>query len=141
MRRLVLVGAVMLQTVLRAQAPSDAPQPVATMKQLMVDVIYPASNSLLLLVNRGGPGDDKEWTEARRSALILAESGNLLMMRNRSAGWTADARLLTDAGAAAYKAADAKDTKALAAASDRIDTSCTTCHKHSRPNVFPESRH
>ena len=141
MRRLVLVGALVLQTALRAQAPSDAPQPIATMKQLMVDVIYPASNSVLLLVNRGGPGDDKEWTEARRSALILAESGNLLMMRNRSAGWTADARLLTDAGAAAYKAADAKDTKALAAAADRFDTSCTTCHKHSRPSVFPESRH
>ena len=140
MRRLVLIGAVMLQTALRAQTPPDAPQPVATMKQLMLDVIHPASNSLLLLVNRGGPGDDTQWAEARRSALILAESGNLLMMRNRSAGWTADARLLTDAGAAAYKAADAKDTKALAAAADRVDTSCTTCHKHSRPAVFPASK-
>ena len=131
----------LLPLALSAQSPSDPPQPVATMKQLMLDVIHPALNSLLLLVNRGGPADDREWTDARRSALILAESGNLLMMRNRAAGWTADARLLTDAGAAAYKAADAKDTKALAAASERLDTSCTTCHKHSRPNVFPESRH
>src|SRR5215472_8190335 len=137
MKALLLIGALLLVPALQDQPPPEAPQPVATMKQLMVDVIHPASNSLLLLINRGGLDDDKAWTEARRSALILAESGNLLMMRNRAAGWTADAKLLVDAGAAAYKAAEMKDAKALAAASDRVDTSCTTCHKHSRPNVFP----
>jgi hypothetical protein len=123
-----------------AQAPSDAPQPVATMKQLMVDVIHPASNALLLLINRGGPQSDTDWAEARRSALTLAESGNLLIIRNRAAAWIADAKLLTDAGAAAYKAAEAKDVKALAAQSDLIDASCTTCHKQFRPAIFPPSR-
>src|SRR5512138_1043513 len=113
--------------VLFAQAPSDALQPVATMKQLMLDVIHPASNSLLLAISRGGPSDEKEWAEVRRGAMTLAESGNLLIMRNRAAGWVADAKLLSDAGAAAYKAADAKDAKALAALVDRIDASCTTC--------------
>jgi len=132
---LVLAG-----TLAAAQAPSDAPQPVATMKELMVDVIHPASNALLLLINRGGPSDDKEWAEARRSAMTLAESGNLLIIRNRATAWIADARLLTDAGAAAYKAAEAKDVKALAAHSDRIDASCTTCHKQFRPTIFPPSR-
>src|SRR6516165_8164953 len=133
----LFAGVFLLSPALSAQTAPEAPQPVATMKQLMLEVIHPASNSVLLLVNRGGPGDDKEWTETRRSALILAESGNLLMMRNRATVWTADAKLLTDAGAAAFKAAEAKDVKALAAVPDRIDTSCTTCHKHSRPNVFP----
>ncbi len=119
---------------------SEAPRPVATMKQLMVDVIHPASNGLLFIINRGGPADDKEWADARRNALTLAESGNLLAMRNRAAAWTADAKLLTEAGTAAYRAAETKDVKALAATSDRIDASCTTCHKHSRPNVFPASK-
>jgi len=123
-----------------AQAPSDAPQPVATMKQLMVDVIHPASNALLLLINRGGPGDEKEWAEARRSAMTLAESGNLLILRNRATAWVADAKMLTDAGSAAYKAAEATDAKALAALADRIDASCTTCHKHARPAIFPASK-
>jgi hypothetical protein len=136
----LLIGALMLTGTLAAQAPPDAPQPVATMKQLMVDVIHPASNSLLLLINRGGPDGDKEWTEARRSAMTLAESGNLLIMRNRAASWIADARMLTDVGAAAYKAAEAKDPKALAALSSRVDASCTTCHKQFRPAVFPPSR-
>jgi hypothetical protein len=133
----LIAGVLLLSGALSAQAPSDEPQPVATMKQLMLDMIHPAANSLVLLINRGGPGDDKEWAEARRSAVMLAESGNLLLMRNRASVWTADARLLVEAGAAAYKAVETKDVKALAATSERIDTSCTTCHKHSRPNVFP----
>jgi hypothetical protein len=125
---------------LSAQEPAEPLQPVATMKQLMLDFIHPASNSVLLAINRGGPADDKEWADVRRGALTLAESGNLLIMRNRTATWVADAKLLMDAGTAAYKAADAKDARALAALADRIDASCTTCHKQYRPNIFPASR-
>jgi hypothetical protein len=127
-------------TVVSAQGPSEALQPVATMKQLMLDVIHPASNSVLLAINRGGPTDDKEWGEVRRGALTLAESGNLLILRNRTAAWVADAKLLTDVGAAAYKAADAKDARALSVLGDRIDASCTTCHKQFRPALFPGAR-
>ena len=123
-----------------AQTPSDGLQPIATMKQLMLDVIYPASNSLLLIVNRRGPGDEKEWAEVKRSAMTLAESTNLLIMRNRSAAWITDARMLADVGTAAYKAADAKDNAALAALADQLDRSCTTCHKQFRPAVFPPAR-
>jgi hypothetical protein len=125
---------------LSAQVAPDPLQPVATMKQLMLDVIHPASNSVLLAINRGGPSDDREWADVRRGALTLAESGNLLIMRNRAATWVADAKLLMDAGTAAYKAADAKDARALAALADRIDASCTTCHKQYRPAIFPTAR-
>jgi hypothetical protein len=135
-----MTGVLALSAALSAQAPSDALQPVATMKQLMVDVIHPASNSIVLLVNRGGPGDEREWAEARRSAMTLAESGNLLIMRNRAPDWVADARMLTDVGSAAYKAAEAKDAKALAALADRLDASCTTCHKQFRPALFTPAR-
>ena len=124
-------------TLAAQQAPADGLQPVATMKQLMLDVIHPASNSLLLAINRGGPGDEQAWAEARRSAMTLAESGNLLIMRNRAPAWVADAKLLIDAGTAAYRAAEAKDRRALAALATRLDASCTTCHTQFRPNVFP----
>jgi hypothetical protein len=136
----LLAGVFLWPLALSAQAPPDALQPVATMKQLMLDVIHPASNSVLLAINRGGPADDKEWAEVRRGALTLAESGNLLIMRNRTAAWVADAKLLMDAGAAAYKAADVRDARALSALADRIDASCTTCHKQYRPAIFPASR-
>src|SRR5215471_12766347 len=136
-----LAGVFLLSPVVSAQVPADAQlQPIATMKQLMLDVIHPASNSVLLAINRGGPADDREWADVRRGALTLAESGNLLILRNRTATWVADAKLLMDAGTAAYKAADAKDARALAALADRIDAACTTCHKQYRPAIFPPTR-
>jgi hypothetical protein len=121
------------------------PARAASVKQLMLDLIHPSSNDILLAIYRGGPAggptDEKEWAAVRRAALALAESGNLLMMRGRArdqADWMKDAKLLADAGNAAYKAAQAKDGNALAALAGALDASCTTCHKQYRPNVFPK---
>src|SRR5262249_36497987 len=130
----------LLSVNLPGQAPADPFQPVATMKQLMVDIIYPASNDILLIVNRGGPGDEREWSSVRRSAMTLAESGNLLIMRNHAPAWIAHAKTMIGVGTAAYQAADAKDGKALAALVERLDRSCTTCHKDFRPSVFPPAK-
>jgi hypothetical protein len=120
----------------RAQAP-------ASMKQLMLDLIHPSSNQILLFVNRGGPENDAGWADVRRSALALAEAGNLLAMQGRARDqndWIQDARALSGVGAAAYQAAQAKDLKALSALTESLDASCTTCHKQYRPNVFPRDR-
>jgi cytochrome c556 len=116
-------------------APAQAP----TMKQLMLDLIHPASNDILLTVSRGGPSDDREWASLRHNALTLSESGNLLMTQGQSGSdaWVNAAKLLADAGSDAYKAAQSKDAKALPAITARIDASCTNCHKQFRPNVFP----
>jgi mono/diheme cytochrome c family protein len=96
----------------------------------------------LLYANRE-PKDDKEWTTVQRSAVLLAESGNVLMMRGRARDqgeWMKASRLLVDAGAAAYKAARAKDAKALAAVSEPLNASCIACHTRYRPNVHPQPR-
>jgi cytochrome c556 len=122
-----------------ASALAETP-PVATMKQLMLDLIHPASNEILLSIYRGGPKGDAEWAAVRRSALTLAEAAALLPARGTdrdSGAWEKDSKFLADVGAAAYKAAQAKDTKALAAVAEPLDASCTTCHKQYRPNVFP----
>ena len=124
-----------------AQAPSDLFPPTASVKQLMLDLIYPSSNDILLAIYRGGPKSDAEWAAVRRAAVTLAESGNMLMLPGRlrdRADWMKDAKLLVDAGNAAYKAAQAKDANALATLSGALDASCTTCHKQYRPNVFPK---
>jgi cytochrome c556 len=123
-----------------AQVPSEPFPPSASVKQLMLDLIHPSSNDILLAIYRGGPKDEKDWAAVRRSAVTLAESGNMLMMRGRArdqGDWMKDAKLLVDAGNAAYKAAQAKDGGALAALAGAVDASCTTCHKQYRPNVFP----
>lgn len=123
-----------------AQATSDPFPPTVTVKQLMLDLIHPSSNDILLAIYRGGPKDDKEWAVVRRGAATLAESGNMLMLRGRArdqGDWMKDAKLLVDAGNAAYKAAQAKDGDALASLAPALDASCTACHKQYRPNVFP----
>ena len=110
------------------------------MKQLMLDLIHPASNDILLQVNRGGPANDNDWALVRRSALTLSEAGNLLMMPGRArddADWPKDVKMLVDAGNSAYKAAEAKNAQALAGVAAPLDASCTNCHKQYRPNVFP----
>ena len=47
--------------------------------------------------------------------------------------WMADSKLLLDAGAAALTAAKARDVAAIAALSDQLLESCTSCHGHYRP--------
>ena len=110
----------------------------ATVKQLMLDLIHPASNDILLSIFRGGPQTEAEWATVRRGALTLSEAGSLLRSRGPDRPeWSRYANLLTAAGTTAYQAAQAKDSKALAAVADSLDASCTGCHKQYRPNVFP----
>jgi len=118
-----------------AQTPSSF-QPVGNMSQLMIDVIYPTSDAIFY-VERNPPKNDQEWSALRANALTLAESGNLLMMGSRArdqGDWIKDAKLLVDAGAAAFKAARAKDLNAVVALNDQLYTACVTCHQQYRPN-------
>lgn len=136
----LFIGLLSVAGATTAQAPPESFQPVATMNELMVSMIYPASNDILLLIFRGGPKDEKEWAALQRSAVVLAESGNLLMMRGRArdqGDWIKDAKMMVDVGAAAYKAARAKDVAAVVALTERLDASCVTCHKQYRPAVHP----
>src|ERR1700685_1606559 len=138
--KLTCMGALLLAgTIALAQAPSDPP--AATVRQLMLDLIHPSSNDILLAIYRGGPKDEKEWAAVRRSAVTLAESGNMLMMQGRArdqGDWMKDAKLLVEVGNSAYKDAQAKDGAALASLAGAVDNSCTTCHKQYRPDVFPK---
>ena len=45
-----------------------------------------------------------------------------------------DAKLMLDAGPAAFRAAKTKDVAALDALNDQLYTSCTSCHQHYRPD-------
>src|SRR5260370_41971366 len=136
-----LTGGFSIRTIAFAQSRSESYPSTATVRQLMLDMIHPSSNDILLAIYRGGPKDEKEWAAVRRSAVTLAESGNMLMMQGRArdqGDWIKDAKLLVDVGNSAYKAAQAKDGTALAGLAGAIDASCTTCHKQYRPNVFPK---
>jgi hypothetical protein len=132
----LLLGSYAIPAAGQTAAPRVAPQPIGTMSDLMVKIIYPASDAVFYITTRT-PTTDAEWTELQGKTLMVAESANLLMlpahMRDEDR-WLADAKLMRDAGAAAYKAAQAKDVKALEDLNDALYQSCVTCHMHYRRN-------
>jgi hypothetical protein len=127
-----LTLAVLAPLLLLAQSP--------TLKQLMLDLIHPASNDILLTVSRGGPASEKDWSSLRHSALTLQQSADALLRQNAARPWQQSAKLLSDAASDAYRAAQSHDTRALDAIPARLDASCTNCHKQYRPNVFPPAK-
>jgi hypothetical protein len=142
----VLLGAVLALAIVavctaalgaRSQQPQAATsRPVGTMSELMVDVIYPASDGVFYISTRT-PKSDAEWTELQGKTLMVAESANLLMMPGRARDddrWMADARLMRDAAAAAFAAAKKKDVDALVDLNDQLYQSCVTCHQQYRVN-------
>jgi len=117
-----------------AQAP--AYQPVGNMSQLMVDIIYPASDAVFY-IGRTKPKNDVEWNQFKTQALMLAESGNLLLMPGRARDqekWVADTKLMIDVAKKAYKLAQAKNLDGILDLNDELNTACVTCHKDYRPN-------
>lgn len=109
---------------------------VGSMSELMVRMIYPTSDAVFYIETRT-PTTEVEWGELQAKTLTLAESANLLMMpgRARDQGrWMDDAKLMLDAGQAAFRAARAKDTEALVAVNDALYQSCVQCHQHYRTN-------
>ena len=88
----------------RGAAPT---QPAGTMSELMVKIIYPASDAIFYITTRE-PKTEAEWGELQGKALAVAESANLLMMPGRARDqdrWMQDAKLMLDAGRAAFRAA------------------------------------
>lgn len=134
-----LAGAGLLVTAAMAQAPTtQAPttfQPVGNMSQLMIDIIYPTSDALFY-VDRDPPKNQHDWNVLRSQALMLAESGNLLMMDGRArdqGNWIKDSKVLIDLGSTAFKAAQAKDLDGIRALNDPLNDACVNCHLQYRP--------
>src|SRR5437762_10813412 len=129
-----IIALLLLASPAIAQAPPF--QPVATISEIMVAITLPYSDALLY-IERNPPKEDSDWETLQMQALMLAESGNLLMVKERAKNqgqWMKDARMLVDAGAAAVKATRAKDMQAVLALNDQIVNSCITCHRQFRSN-------
>ena len=118
------------------QEPATPTRPVGTMSDLMVKMIYPTSDAIFYIETRT-PKTEAEWSELQAKTLTLAESANLLMMPGRARDqdrWMSDAKLMLDAGMAAFAAAKKKDVAALVDLNDAVYQSCVVCHQHYRRN-------
>jgi cytochrome c553 len=130
----VRIAALLLLLVIPAAAQSPPFTPVATINEIMDAITLPYSDAILY-IQRNPPQNDRDWEVLQLQALMLAESGNLLMMKGRAKNqgdWMKDARMLVDAGMAAVKATRAKSIDAVLALNEQIVTSCITCHRKFR---------
>jgi hypothetical protein len=113
-----------------ATAAATARQDAATVKEVMTTMTVPSSDVIFAAASEP-PKDDQQWVAARKSAVMLAESGTLLMTGERakdSTTWMEMARALVDQAEATLKAAEAKNSDALLKAGDDVYLTCETCH-------------
>ena len=113
----------------RAASPGG-PRVIATVKQIMVALTIPSSDAVFDAASEP-PKTDAEWTKVAAHALVLAESGNLLMIGSRAKdreAWMKMARAQVDAAEAVMKAAAAKNADALSKTGDALYETCDACH-------------
>jgi hypothetical protein len=125
---LILIPILLAAGAMMAQAPAF--QPVGTIHEVMLGIVKPTSD-VVFKFQYAAPKTDDDWALVQNAALTLGETGNLLLLpgRAKDAGdWTKYSKALVDAGTAAFKAAGAKDAKALGDAGDKVYDTCESCH-------------
>ena len=144
----IWLGLVLLPTMACTRQPEF--QPVGSIKQIMVASVGPSSevvfDSVGTVVSAEGvqeiaPKNDEEWANVRNHALIVAETGNLLLMGARAKDqrkWVELARAMISTGTEAFHAAEARNAAALLEAGGRMTEVCDQCHELYRPPGQPQ---
>jgi hypothetical protein len=117
----------------RAKSPAKPKlEPVAETRLLMEGLNQANFRGLERLLKEK-PTEAESWTFARGQALLIAETGNLLMLRPpRSRGqdaWMERAADLRDAAATLARAAGKRDYPRSRAALGELAKSCNRCHQ------------
>ena len=108
---------------------------VGSVPELMRALTIPSSDAIFKAQGET-PQDAASWARLQTHALILAESGNLLMIgeRARDTGtWRKDALALIDASVLAVNAARARNVEQFSRAADAIYNACEGCHEDYLP--------
>ena len=126
-------------------------QEVADIRQLMLTVIEPAAevywDSVGTIMDMEGtreiaPRTNEEWAAVRNAAMVVAESGNLLLMPKRALDdqqWTDLSLELIDSARLALIAAEARDPIAVFEAGGDLYLICSDCHATFAPDTLRPS--
>ena len=141
------LGVGMLTAAAACGGPQPPPyKPVADVKQLMKGIVDPSADvvweSVATIFTKAGvedrrPRSDEEWANVRNHAMMLMESGNLLMMLPRAKDadqWMKMSQALIDTAEVALRAAEGKNVDGLYDIGGKIDEACENCHKKYWPN-------
>ncbi|MEQ1895939.1 MAG: hypothetical protein ABL971_00970 [Vicinamibacterales bacterium] len=131
-----------------APAPAAAPKSVISINAAMVRVVDHASHELWEVERAGkAPKTDADWANVVEHATQVATAGALVAVEGtgpndrdwvQHPAWQRWARDLAEAGAAAIKAAEAKDLKSLTVANGLVVDACMNCHHQFKPALPSE---
>jgi len=137
------LGAVSLAVALSSGcAEREGPpfEPAVDVKDLMIAIVDPAADVLWdavgTVISEDGidewqPTTDEEWANVRNAAVVIMESGNLLMMEGRArdqGAWMDLSSAMIDAGREALAAAESRNPDEVFAVGEAIYNACDRCH-------------
>ena len=122
------------QTLNEADNPpaKNGPVPVDASMHDFMEGVFQGPYRRLKTAIAAEPKDNPGWKGIRSEAIILAEGGNLLLMRKPEKDadkWTDYSIASRDAGAEVFKAAKKKDYAEARKAYEKMITYCNACHK------------
>ena len=123
--------------------PSAELKPVEADPHHFMEYINQPTFLRLKQAMRSEPNDEKGWKSITSDALILAEAGNLLLMRppqEEAADWSRHAIAVRQTGSEIYHAAEKKEFATARTAYESLVSQCNDCHDHfndGKPNLKP----
>lgn len=134
-----------------ASPPPAAPMfvvPQLSINAAMVALVDHAAHNLWEVEREGkAPKSDADWEMVAEHAIQLAAAGPAITVGGtgptdglwvKNPAWRAHAQEMSDAGVAAFRAAQAKSLDQLIAANGRLVESCEACHKEFKPAIPTE---
>jgi len=128
---LALLGAALLT----AAHHESSPKAVASVHDLMEDVVKPNMDVLAAMKKRGGPQSEQDWKKSKSAASLIGEGAQLMLHpeRVKDEAWTGGAEKSIEGAAAVMAAAEKQDTEAWMAGLTMTGQGCRTCHKPHKP--------
>ncbi len=110
---------------------SDAPTPVEPDMHEFMEYVFQPTFKQLKPAMAAEPENNQGWKTIKAGSLILAEGGNLLLIRQpekNAADWTKHSTEVRDFGGKFYRAAQAKDFEKASQNYKSMVQSCNACH-------------
>ena len=113
-------------------ADKDAVEPVESDTHEFMEYVFQPTFKRLKPVMAAAPADNAAWKAIKADALILAEGGNLLLIRQPkedAADWVTHSLQVRVFGGQLYRAAKAKDYTKAQKHYESMVKNCNACHK------------
>jgi cytochrome c556 len=127
-----LIGDARTNELSASKLADAAPEPVEESMHEFMEYVFQPTYRRLKASMAAQPKDKSAWKPIKADSLILAEGGNLLLMRTPDEGgaaWDKFSVAVRGAGAELYQAARARDYKAAKQKYASMLDNCNACHK------------